>query len=72
MQSLLGPAKLEGLLKSPSDVLVPDLEPASPFANMNAVATFWKGKRSIKYRRTMSENPAERLGLHAFCTACRV
>lgn len=45
MQSLLGPAKLEGLLKSPSDVTAQhDLEPASPFANMNAVASFWKGE----------------------------
>ncbi len=48
MQSLLGPAKLEGLLKSPSDVLAQrDLEPASPFANMNAVASFWKGERRV-------------------------
>lgn len=48
MQSLLGPAKLEGLLKSPSDVLAQhDLQPASPFANMNAVASFWKGAKRV-------------------------
>ena len=43
MQTLLGPAKLEGLLRSPSEALAQDLEPASPFANINAVSTFWKG-----------------------------
>lgn len=44
MQTLLGPAKLEGLLKtSPEEALVHDLEPASPIANLNAVSSFWKG-----------------------------
>ena len=48
MQTLLGPAKLEGLLRSPSDVLAQhDLEPASPFANTNAVAAFWRGEAML-------------------------
>ena len=44
MQTLLGPAKLEGLLTAPSEGLAQhDLEPASPFANVSAVSNFWKG-----------------------------
>ena len=43
MQTLLGPPKLESLLKSPSEPVAQDLEPASPFANVNAIASFWKG-----------------------------
>ncbi|KAL0022630.1 hypothetical protein WJX77_011900 [Trebouxia sp. C0004] len=56
MQSLLVPAKLEGLLKSPSDVTAQhDLEPASPFANMNAVASFWKEFELDSLRQKMDE-----------------
>lgn len=43
MQTLLGPAKLEGLLKTSPEALVHDLQPASPIANVNAVSSFWKG-----------------------------
>ena len=59
MQTLLGPAKLEGLLRSPSEALAQDLEPASPFANINAVSTFWKGiltcRGSTAKRRALTQ-----------------
>lgn len=75
MQSLLGPAKLEGLLKSPSDVIAQhDLEPASPFANMNAVASFWKGERRDFEKALQHELRLKRLmiGLHGLHNARRV
>ncbi len=75
MQSLLGPAKLEGLLKSPSDVIAQhDLEPASPFANMNAVASFWKGERRV-FDEAFQHEPQLKslmLGLRGLRMACRV
>ncbi len=75
MQSLLGPAKLEGLLKSPSDVIAQhDLEPASPFANMNAVASFWKGERRVFDKLFQHKLQLRSLmsGLHGLHIACRV
>lgn len=75
MQSLLGPAKLEGLLKSPSDVIAQhDLEPASPFANMNAVASFWKGERRVFDKAFQNDFQWQSLMfvLHWLHIACRV
>ena len=45
MQTFLSPANLEGLLTKTSDVLAQrDAEPASPFADLQAIAAFWTGE----------------------------